>query len=510
MAPRTSGFKRTLSAAIQVRSYSAPTERTIPAAKQKYVPTAGSYPKGFLVGTSHAGVKASNTSNDDITMVVSDRPCTAGGVFTKNIFKAAPVQVSRRSLKQMANEGFRGVIVNSGCANAVTGKLGLEHAHIMARETDQCFGDVPGDEVPPRTLIMSTGVIGQRLPIDKITAAIPKAHGALGSSHEHWLNAAKAICTTDTFPKLLSRTFRLPSHPDTEYSIAGMTKGAGMIHPNMATLLGIICTDVKIAPSAVDSMLRYATNRTFNCISIDGDTSTNDTVTLFANGAAAPEGIQPLNLPPSLKPAPEAKNAASPSSPVQKDPPNRDTQAFTAVLSSFMTDLAKLVVRDGEGATKFVTIRVRSDISYFVAKRAAVSIARSALVKTALYGKDANWGRILCAIGYAPSIMHDTGLPIIRSIGEGHARLVEPERTSVSFVPADGSEELKLVVHGEPEVVDEGRAKEILEMEDLEILVRLDDGPAPEGRERKTQHEAVFWTCDFSHEYVTINGDYRT
>ncbi|KAK1017079.1 glutamate N-acetyltransferase, partial [Friedmanniomyces endolithicus] len=132
MAPRTSGFKRTLSAAIQVRSYSAPTERTIPAAKQKYVPTTGSYPKGFLVGTSHAGVKASNTSNDDITMVVSDRLCTAGGVFTKNIFKAAPVQVSRRSLKQMANVGFRGVIVNSGCANAVTGKLGFEHALIMA------------------------------------------------------------------------------------------------------------------------------------------------------------------------------------------------------------------------------------------------------------------------------------------------------------------------------------------------------------------------------------------
>ncbi|KAK0936172.1 Arginine biosynthesis bifunctional protein ArgJ, mitochondrial [Friedmanniomyces endolithicus] len=510
MAPRTSGLKRALSAAIQVRSYSAPTERTIPAAKQKYVPTTGSYPKGFLVGTSHAGVKASNTSNDDITMVVSERPCTAGGVFTKNIFKAAPVQVSRRSLKQMANEGFRGVIVNSGCANAVTGKLGFEHAMMMARETDQCFGDVPGDEVPPRTLIMSTGVIGQRLPIDRITAAIPKAHEALGSSHEHWLNAAKAICTTDTFPKLLSRTFRLPSHPDTEYSIAGMTKGAGMIHPNMATLLGIICTDAKIAPSAISSILRHATNRTFNCISIDGDTSTNDSVTLFANGAAAPEGIPPLNLPPNLKRPPPAKTAVPPSNPGRDDPPSQDAQAFTDVLSSFMTDLAKLVVRDGEGATKFVTIRVRSAVSYFVAKRVAVSIARSALVKTALYGKDANWGRILCAIGYAPGIMHDVGLPLRLSSEEKDVPLVSPARTSVSFVPADGSEELKLVVCGEPEAVDEGRAKQILEMEDLEVLVRLDDGPVLEGEERNAQNEAVVWTCDFSHEYVTINGDYRT
>ncbi|TKA79981.1 hypothetical protein B0A55_02097 [Friedmanniomyces simplex] len=219
MAPKTFSLKRALSAAFQIRSYSAPTDRTIPAAKQKYVPNTGTYPKGFLVGTSHAGVKASNTSNDDITMIASERLCAAGGVFTKNVFRAAPVQVSRQSLEARGGDGFRGVIVNSGCANAVTGKLGLEHAATMARETDRCFDNAPAEEAPPQTLVMSTGVIGQRIPIDKITTAIPKAHQALGSSHEHWLNAAKAICTTDTFPNWsheLSACHRIPT-PSTVY-----------------------------------------------------------------------------------------------------------------------------------------------------------------------------------------------------------------------------------------------------------------------------------------------------
>ncbi|TKA79978.1 hypothetical protein B0A55_02098 [Friedmanniomyces simplex] len=290
----------------------------------------------------------------------------------------------------------------------------------------------------------------------------------------------------------------------------------------MATLLGVICTDVKIAPSAITSLLRLATNRSFNSISIDGDTSTNDTLNLFANGAAAPESVPAIALPPRPQPAGAAQQKPSRST-REPEQPNPDTAAFSAVLASFMTDLAKLVVRDGEGATKFVTIRVQSDVAYLTAKRAAVSIARSALVKTALYGKDANWGRILCAIGYAPGIMSAEELPAVGAYAGapgGGAKQVVPERTSVSFVPADGSEELKLVVRGEPEAVDEARAKQILEMEDLEILVRLDDGPAlPEyevsqlaKREvgNRTQHEAVCWTCDFSHEYVTINGDYRT
>jgi glutamate N-acetyltransferase / amino-acid N-acetyltransferase len=268
---------------------------------------------------------------------------------------------------------------------------------------------------------------------------------------------AKAICTTDTFPKLISRTFNLPSSPSIEYRIAGMTKGAGMIHPNMATLLGIIATDAPVTPDVLPLVLKHAVDRSFNSITIDGDTSTNDTLALFANGAAGGEEV-------TIQSADFAK--------------------FQEVLTSFSTDLAKLVVRDGEGATKFVTIRVTESASEEAARKIASTIARSPLVKTALYGKDANWGRILCATGY--SLISEPGMPA-DDVPE-----VVPEKTSVSFIPTDGSTELKLLVNGEPEVVDETRAAEILELEDLEILVRLGTG----------DKEATYWTCDFSHEYV--------
>lgn len=297
-----------------------------------------------------------------------------------------------------------------------------------------------------------------RLPIQKILDKIPTAHQGLGSDHSHWMRAARAICTTDTFPKLLSRQFTLPSSPNTTYSIVGMTKGAGMIHPNMATLLGIICTDAPVAPSALQPLLTAAVTKSFNSISIDGDTSTNDTVAILANGAAGGS---------------EISSASSTGYP-----------EFEKILTDFAADLSQLVVRDGEGATKFVTIRVTNAATYSDAKKVASTIARSPLVKTALYGKDANWGRILCATGYAEGV--DS---------------VVPTQTSVSFMPTDGSEELKLLVNGEPEKVDEARAAQILEAEDLEIVVRLSETPG---------EEAVYWTCDFSHEYVTINGDYRT
>ena len=493
--------RRLLSALSQTRSYSAPADRSIPAAKQKYVPTSGTYPKGFLAGSAFAGVKASNTKYDDMALVVSEKPCPAACVVTKNIFKAAPVVVSKQITEdaKKQNKGIRGVIVNSGCANAVTGQLGREHALTMALETDKLFNEDGRDRTQlPQTMVMSTGVIGQRLPIDRIKGAIPAVHKALGSTHDHWMNAAQAICTTDTFPKLISRTFTLPSDPRTTYSIAGMTKGAGMIHPNMATLLGIICTDVKIANGSMYGFLRDAVNQSFNSISIDGDTSTNDTVAFFANGAAAPITASPLTLPEAKSPPPGGRK------PIRgqwTERPSEDALAFRTVLRDFLQDLSKLVVRDGEGATKFVTIRVQS-AKHFAAKRVAVSIARSALVKTALYGKDANWGRILCAIGYTPGIM-DSNPADSRNASTGNP--VQPHKTSVSFVPSDGGEELKLLTRGEPEQVDEERAKQILEMEDLEILVRLNDEDEP-----PKIFESVFWTCDMSHEYVTINGDYRT
>jgi glutamate N-acetyltransferase/amino-acid N-acetyltransferase len=291
------------------------------------------------------------------------------------------------------------------------------------------------------------------LPIEKILNKIPAAFNALGTSHEHWLAAARAICTTDTFPKLLSRTFSLPSSPCIEYRIAGMTKGAGMIHPNMATLLGVITTDAPVSPALLSSLLTNAVNKSFNSICIDGDTSTNDTVAVLANGAAGGNEISSES--------------------------SEDYSSFQEILTAFATDLAKLVVRDGEGATKFVTIRVTEAPSEAAARKIASTIARSPLVKTALYGKDANWGRILCATGY--SLISEPGLPI------SEVPEIVPEKTSVSFIPTDGSPELKLLVSGEPESVDEARAAQILEHEDLEIVVRLGGG----------QEEGVYWTCDY-------------
>ncbi|KAF2854195.1 Arginine biosynthesis bifunctional protein ArgJ beta chain [Plenodomus tracheiphilus IPT5] len=452
----------------QIRCYAAPGEGTIPPAKKKYVPTTGTYPLGFKAGSAHVGVKASNTRFDDLALIMSDVNGTAAGVFTTNKFKAAPVKVSKELLRKNHGNQIRAVIINSGCANAVTGKGGIADAKAMAEETDKLFkDDEPSESTgvgPPAessTIVMSTGVIGQRLPIDKITAQIPTAHASLGDTHEHWLATARAICTTDTFPKLLSRTFTLPEY-DQEFRIAGITKGAGMIHPNMATLLGVICTDAPIAAFPLRNILRAAVSRSFNSISIDGDTSTNDTVAILANGAAA-------------KGTSWVTDQCSPQG-----------AAFQKVLTEFAVDLAKLVVRDGEGATKFVTIRVTNAKTYVDAHRVASTIARSPLVKTALYGKDANWGRILCATGYA-----------------GGVTSIKPKETSVSFIPTDGSEELKLLVRGEPEQVDEERAAKILEAEDLEIKVQLSENKA-------FTEEATFWTCDFSHEYVTINGDYRT
>ncbi|KAI4247000.1 MAG: hypothetical protein L6R40_001665 [Gallowayella cf. fulva] len=444
------------------RCYSAPVAGAIPASKQKYVPTSGTYPKGFLATGIHVGVKPTNTSTPDLALLASEVPCSAAAVFTKNKFQAAPVTVSRQVLEQRSGEGIRAIIINSGCANAVTGKGGLEDASSMGRTVDACFQSSPGTTPPTQqesttdsssTLVMSTGVIGQRLPISKILSAIPTAHSTLSSTHSNWLLAARAICTTDTFPKLLSRTFTLPSSPSTTYSLAGMTKGAGMIHPNMATLLGMLFTDAPIPAKTLQSLLTHAVDRSFNAISVDGDTSTNDTLAFLANGAAGGDPITSL--------APE------------------DGKALVEIVTAFTQQLSQLVVRDGEGATKFVRVRVVNSTSFADARKVASTIARSPLVKTALYGKDANWGRILCAVGYTEGLS---------------AGAVVPEKTSVSFVPTDGSEVLKLLVRGEPESVDEKRAGKILEEEDLEILVDLGGGQGGAGKE-----ETSYWFCDLSH-----------
>ncbi|RDX50811.1 arginine biosynthesis bifunctional protein ARG7 [Lentinus brumalis] len=425
------------------------------------------FPKGYVLTGLHCGVKKKPELLDlAVILSTSSRPTSAAACFTRNAFKAAPVVVSQEVLQRNGGRA-RAVVVNSGCANAVTGKQGMEDAWAMVRATDTLL---PDPQSASETLVMSTGVIGQTLPIAKILegirAQVPSGARTLGSTFQAWERAARAFMTTDTFPKLRARTFEINGKT---YRLAGMDKGAGMIHPDMgppsgqlhATLLGCILTDAAISPRSLQSALTYAVDRSFNSISVDGDMSTNDTIIVLANGAATPAGEPEIDE-------------------------ERDAQAyetFKQELTSFAADLAQLVVRDGEGATKFVTVTVEGAPTYKDAHAVASRISTSALVKTALFGEDANWGRILAATGSIPL-----------------SQPLEPSRVNVSFIPTDGTAPLPLLVNGEPEKVDEARAKEIITQEDLEIKVELGLG----------SESAKYWTCDFSYEYVRINGDYRT
>ena len=307
-------------------------------------------PGNFVLAGIHTHIK--KKSVPDLGMILSTvkggKGASAAACFTKNAFKAAPVLVSEEVLRKNGGRA-RGVIVNSGCANAVTGKQGMEDAWSMVRETDKVLKEIVGkDSEGEETLVMSTGVIGQNLPIQNIITGIrslsPTSNSSqLGSTEEHWDLASRAFLTTDTFPKLRARTFRMGG---VEYRMAGMDKGAGMIHPDMgppssavlhATLLGCILTDAPISPRSAQSALTYAVERSFNSISVDGDMSTNDTIILLANGAGA------------------GKEVAE----VDEDTHPREYEEFKTTLTEFAIELAQLVVRDGEGATKFVTVTVK-------------------------------------------------------------------------------------------------------------------------------------------------------
>ncbi|KAJ6581322.1 arginine biosynthesis bifunctional protein ARG7 [Mycena capillaripes] len=434
---------------------------------------ASSFPTGYLVTGIHAGVKKKPGVLDlGLIVSTSEHPASAAACFTRNAFKAAPVVVSDQILTQNGGRA-RAVVVNSGCANAVTGRQGLEDAWAMVRETDALLPP-SASTAENHTLVMSTGVIGQNLPISKIVEGIrSQATPArtLASDFPAWERAAKAFMTTDTFPKLRSRVFTING---TEFRMAGMDKGAGMIHPNMgpattsfpalhATLLGCIFTDAAVSPRSLQSALTYAVERSFNSISVDGEMSTNDTILVLANGAAASKNGQVLEI--------------------DEETDKQGYEIFKTELTQFAVELAQLVVRDGEGATKFVTVNVKGAPTYEVAHRIASRISTSALVKTAFYGEDANWGRILSAAGSIPV----PGL--------------NPSKVSVTFIPSDNTASLPVLVNGEPENVDEVRAKEILSLEDFGICIDL----GGIGNE-----EATYWTCDFSYDYVRINGDYRS
>ncbi|KAI9256204.1 ArgJ family protein, partial [Sporodiniella umbellata] len=426
---------------VQHRLYSTQFSH-LSASKQALISKSGLYPSGFKASGVAANIKKNKAK--DVALVVSELPCSAAAVFTTNKFQAAPVLVSRETLLEN-NSNIYAVVTNSGCANAVTGTQGITDAKKMRTIVDELVGQ------PLSALTMSTGVIGQKLPMDKIESGIRDAYQHLSKEHQSgWASAAEAFMTTDTFPKLRSGEFDLQKK---KFRIAGISKGAGMIHPNMATLLGFMVTDAYVAPELLKKALTYAVDRSFNSISIDGDMSTNDTISVLANGASG----------------------------VRIESEGDDYNIFRDYLTTFAAELAQLVVRDGEGATKFVTLHIKGAESFESAKKASSHIATSMLVKTALFGQDANWGRICASLGHC-------GIE------------VDPSLVSVTFVPTDDSERLKLMVKGEPEKVDEERASEILKMEDLQIEVDLGLG----------ESETKFWTCDISHEYVSINADYRS
>lgn len=299
------------------------------------------FPHGFLATGLHCGVKK-DRSKLDLAVIISDRPCSAAGCFTRNAFVAAPVTVSKDVLARQKGVA-RGLVVNSGCANAVTGAQGLEDARAMSDQLDS-FLSASSSSDGTGTLVMSTGVIGQHLPIQKILQGIETSTATLGTNFSAWSDCARAFMTTDTFPKLRTRTIQLGGK---EVRMVGIDKGAGMIHPNMgppgpphATMLGVIATDAAIEPASLQTALTHAVDRSFNSISVDGDMSTNDTVVVLANGAS---GI----------------------SEISQDKTPAEYEQFRDELTDFAAELAQLIVRDGEGAEKFVKVTVNVRLCFF-------------------------------------------------------------------------------------------------------------------------------------------------
>lgn len=389
--------------------------------------------KGFLAAGISAGIKKSGAR--DLALIVAQEPCPAAAVFTRNSMAAAPVVLSREA---MISGMLRACIINSGNANACTGAAGLADARATASALASGLGCDSWDVV-----VSSTGVIGVPLPLEPLLTSIPEAIGALDNATGD--DAAQAIMTTDTFVKQVAVAFECGGRT---FTVGGMAKGSGMIMPNMATMLGVLTCDAPLTSDACDSALRAATASTFNRITVDSDTSTNDMVLLMASGAAGGEPI---------------------------DVGDECYSAVSSAIQEVCGELARMIVKDGEGATTFITVTVRGAESEGDALDAAMSIANSPLFKTAIYGNDANWGRVAMAVGksnahVAPDRLEVifAGIPVCR---DGMA------------IPFD--EEVALAALSQPEV---------------EVVVDLHLG----------DDEATVWTCDLSHEYIRINGEYRT
>ena len=400
-------------------------------------------PAGFLASGVLAGIKK-NSVKKDLALVFSERDCCAAGMFTKNVVKAEPVLITRDRVSpdNPCSRQIRGIVANSGNANACTGEEGRRNALRMTDSVEKEL-KVPAGSV----LVCSTGVIGQQLNIEAVEKAVPSLAAGLGKTGN--ADARVAIMTTDTVYKECAVEFEIKGK---KVRIGAMAKGSGMIHINMGTMLAFITTDADISQKMLYKALKTAGDATFNCVSVDGDTSTNDTLLILANGAAG-------NIPVTAE--------------------NEDYGIFLEALTLLSTEMAKKIAGDGEGATHLIECNVEGAKSLESARVLAKSVISSSLVKAAFFGKDANWGRILCALGYS---------------GE----LFNPRTVDLSFENSKGRVE---VYHqGVPLDFDEEKAKVILSEQEVLIYVKMNEGTA----------KASAWGCDLTYDYVKINGDYRT
>jgi glutamate N-acetyltransferase / amino-acid N-acetyltransferase len=391
---------------------------------------------GVELGVASAGIRKSGRKDMLVVRLVAGSQ--VAGVFTQNAFCAAPVQVCREHLN--ATSKIRGWVVNTGCANAGTGEQGLINARATTQATAKALG-VSATEILP----FSTGVILEHLPMEKIQAGVVAASAALGQSS--WLDAAEAIMTTDTQPKAASTRIEVLGKTIT---ITGISKGAGMIRPNMATMLGYMATDAGVAPDLFSRLMQDAADESFNAITIDGDTSTNDSFVAAATGAS---GLY--------------FSAAS----------QQGWAAFRQAFIDLARTLAQAIVRDGEGATKFITIRVKNAVTAAEAKQVGYAIAHSPLVKTAFFASDPNLGRILAAIGYS-------GVPDL----------------DVSRIRVHLDDVLVAENGGRATAYTEAQGQQVMQQSEITIGVDLARGDA----------SGVVYTCDLSHDYVSINADYRS
>jgi glutamate N-acetyltransferase/amino-acid N-acetyltransferase len=398
----------------------------------KIVSGGATAPSGFVSGGVVCGVR--NSGRKDLGLLYSEHPCSVAGVFTRNAFKGAPLAVTKQAVEA---GDVRAVVVNSGNANAATGEQGIEDACRMQTLAAESLG-LSNQQVA----VASTGVIGQPLPMEKIEAGIVGVSGELGHDGSGF---AEAILTTDTRTKEAAVQVEVDGKTVT---VGGTTKGSGMIHPNMGTMLAFLTTDAAVEPDCLQETLRHTTEHTFNRVTVDGDTSPSDMALLLANGAAGNESL----------------TTGSP-----------DYPAFAEAVETVSRELAKQIARDGEGATKLVEVVVEGAQDEGTAAALAKSVVGSNLVKAAVFGEDANWGRVVTAMGYSGAVLDPSTLELYFGL-------------------------VKVFEGGEPVPHDEAEANAALAGDEVVITARLSEGDA----------SAVAWGCDLTYEYVEINGSYRT